>query len=99
MPVKITCPHCSLVHRFSQPYPLPGSEVQCACGKVLVISFPPDMMTKLRASGASFSDPLAPPSGADQSPYPPAPPPALPRRRGLAADGPPDPTGPQGDPT
>lgn len=99
MPVKITCPHCSHVHRFSQPYPLPGSEVQCACGRVLVISFPPDMMSKLSANGASFSDPHAPTDGGDQGPYQPAPTPALPRHQASAADGGPDPTGPQGDPT
>jgi len=99
MPIKITCPNCSLVHRFTQPYPLPGSEVQCGCGRVLVISFPANMMSRLASNGASFSDPLAPTDASDTTPYQPAPTPALPRRRGPAAATPPDPSGPQGDPT
>jgi len=98
MPIKITCPHCSIVHRFTQPFPLPGSEVQCGCGRVLVISFPANMMARMESSGASFSDPLAP-TDDDATPYQPAPTPALPRRRGPAAATPPDSTGHQGDPT
>ncbi len=97
MPIKITCPHCSHVHRFSQPYPLPGSEVQCSCGRVLVISFPPDMMARLGANGASFSDPLAPAADREPGPYQPAPTPALPPKRAAAHT--PEPPEPQGDPT
>ena len=80
MPIKITCPHCGHAHRFSAPYPLPGSEVQCSCGLVLVVSFPPDLVTKLRAKGAAFEDTLDPDAGARASGhYLPSPTPAVPR--------------------
>ena len=79
MPIKITCPHCGHAHRFASPYPLPGSEVQCTCGSVLVVSFPPDMMAKLEARGAIFTDTLDPDAGQrDSGPYLPAPTPARP---------------------
>jgi hypothetical protein len=85
MPIKITCPHCSHAHLFSQPYPLPGSEVQCDCGRVLVISFPPDMMSRLEAGGAIFTDTDGPRDAG--APYQPAPTPALPPRRHPAPAG------------
>jgi hypothetical protein len=91
MPIKITCPHCGHAHRFSQPYPLPGSEVQCDCGRVLVISFPPDMMSRLEAGGAVFTDPLAPRDA--EAHYQPAPTPALPPRPRAQPAGPSDPQG------
>jgi ribosomal protein S27E len=62
MPIKITCPHCQHSHRFSRPYPMPGSEVQCGCGRVLVISFPADLMARLQATGAGFADPAPTPA-------------------------------------
>jgi hypothetical protein len=96
MPIKITCPHCEHVHRFSQPYPVPGSEVHCNCGRVLVISFPPDMMGRLESSGASFADPHAPAPDTEPRPYQPAPTPARPR---LVSARPSGPRGPKGDPS
>jgi hypothetical protein len=95
MPIKITCPHCEHVHRFSQPYPVPGSEVHCACGRVLVISFPPDMMGRLEASGAQLADPHAPAPDTEAGPYKPAPTPARPRPAPAA----PGPAEPQGEPS
>ena len=92
MPIKITCPHCEHVHRFSQPYPVPGSEVQCGCGRVLVISFPADMMSKLEADGLRFADPHA--TRGTGAPYEPAPTPALTKPSRTAHVGP---EGPQGD--
>jgi hypothetical protein len=80
MPIKITCPHCEHVHRFTRPYPVPGSEVQCGCGRVLVISFPADLMTRLEARGAGLTDPLDPGGASGDGRYEPAPTPALPRR-------------------
>ncbi len=73
MPLKITCTHCGHLHRIPAPYPVPGSEVQCGCGVVLVISFPPDLVARIQAHGSSFADPHAPQDGADATPYRPAP--------------------------
>ena len=84
MALKITCPHCSHLHRLSQPYPVPGTELQCQCGRVLSVSYPQGMMDRLRAKGIEFSDPAA--SGPHSIPAPdvqatqqtPTPPPATP---------------------
>ncbi|MBM4392647.1 MAG: PBP1A family penicillin-binding protein, partial [Deltaproteobacteria bacterium] len=54
MALKITCPHCNLPVRIEEPYPLPGAERQCACGKPLVISYRPGTMEFLRSRGARF---------------------------------------------
>ena len=59
MALKLTCPHCSRPHRLSQPYPVPGTELQCQCGAVLSVSYPPGMMDRLKDKGISFSDPSA----------------------------------------
>jgi membrane carboxypeptidase/penicillin-binding protein len=59
MALKITCPHCSRLHRLSQPYPVPGTELQCQCGRVLSVSYPRGMMDRLRDKGSAFVDPTA----------------------------------------
>ena len=52
MALKITCPHCGTIRRLSQPYPLPGTELQCdGCGRGLAISYPPGMVDRMRAKG------------------------------------------------
>ena len=56
MPLKITCPQCGEVQHLSAPYPLPGTEIHCACGRVLVLSFPADLMARMNVSGARFQD-------------------------------------------
>ncbi|RME20262.1 MAG: hypothetical protein D6798_20860 [Deltaproteobacteria bacterium] len=62
MALKITCPHCGTVRRLAQPYPLPGTELQCAgCGRGLAISYPPGMVERMRAKGVRFDDPYAEP--------------------------------------
>ena len=59
MALKITCPHCSRRHELKQPYPLPGSELHCWCGRALAISYPPGLMDRLRTRGVRFAgDPL-----------------------------------------
>jgi penicillin-binding protein 1A len=62
MKLKITCPHCNNPISLEEPFPLPGMEQQCACGRALAISYPMGMMEALRRKGAHF---LAedPPSG------------------------------------
>ncbi len=90
MALKITCPHCNHPLRIEEPYPLPGVERQCVCGKPLAISYRPGTMEFLRSRGARFegdeerpslppvmSVASVPPPGAE--PTPPAPRPA-PRR-------------------
>jgi membrane carboxypeptidase/penicillin-binding protein len=57
MALKITCPHCSQPHRLSQPFPVPGTELQCQCGRVLSVSYPKGMMAKLKERGIAFVDP------------------------------------------
>ncbi|MCB9793231.1 MAG: hypothetical protein H6741_10935 [Alphaproteobacteria bacterium] len=56
MALKITCPSCGRVHRLRNPYPPPGSELQCHCGRVLALSFSPQAMARIRARGETFLD-------------------------------------------
>jgi penicillin-binding protein 1A len=86
--LKIACPHCSHPHRLSEPYPDPGSEVQCGgCGAALAITYPVGLVDRLRAKGARFlGDPAPTPSPVIATPAPeqlhrptPAPPKAPPR--------------------
>ncbi|MCB9765162.1 MAG: PBP1A family penicillin-binding protein [Alphaproteobacteria bacterium] len=56
MALKITCPSCGRVHRLHNPYPPPGSELQCHCGRILSLSFSPKAMAQIRARGESFQD-------------------------------------------
>jgi penicillin-binding protein 1A len=56
MALSLTCPHCGEKTRLGEPYPLPGSERQCACGRPLVISYPVGMMQLLRERGAKFDE-------------------------------------------
>jgi penicillin-binding protein 1A len=98
MALKITCPHCSAPRRLDQPYPLPGSEVQCLeCGHPLSISYPSGMVDRLRARGIRFVDdaepmPVAPVPAPAPRPAPPVPrPPIAPPTRDAARTRP-DPT-------
>ena len=60
MALKLTCPHCSHPHRLSQPYPVPGTELQCRqCGRVLSVSYPTGMMQRLKDKGVKFVDPTS----------------------------------------
>ena len=60
MALKLTCPHCSHPHRLSQPYPVPGTELQCRqCGRVLSVSYPTGMMQRLKEKGVKFVDPTS----------------------------------------
>ncbi len=60
MALKITCPHCGTIRRLAQPYPLPGTELQCAgCGRGLAISYPTGMVDRMRDKGVRFDDPYA----------------------------------------
>ena len=54
MALKISCPHCSRRHELTAPYPLPGSEVHCWCGRGLSISYPAGLVERLRARGLKF---------------------------------------------
>lgn len=63
MALSVTCPHCGQKTRLGEPYPLPGSERQCACGRPLVISYPVGMMQLLRQRGAQFEDEVESPDG------------------------------------
>ncbi len=56
MALSVTCPHCGEKTRLGEPYPLPGCERQCACGRPLVISYPVGMMQLLRERGARFDE-------------------------------------------
>ena len=94
MALKITCPHCGTIRRLSQPYPLPGNELQCdGCGRGLTITYPKGMVDQMRGQGVDFDDPFAP-RDSDGRPQPvPAPaiaqsPPSHPRP-GRRADPPP----------
>ena len=55
MALKITCPHCGSPLRLQEPYPLPGAERQCTCGRTLSITYPVGMMDALRKRGARTS--------------------------------------------
>lgn len=55
MALKITCPHCGRKHPLDEPFPLPGSERQCDCGRTLSITYPVGMIEKLRGSGKGFA--------------------------------------------
>lgn len=58
MALKITCPHCGRKHPLEEPFPLPGSERQCDCGRTLSITYPVGMMEKLRGGGKAFQPEL-----------------------------------------
>ncbi len=55
MALKITCPHCGRKHPLEEPFPLPGSERQCECGRTLSITYPLGMIEKLRGGGKAFA--------------------------------------------
>jgi penicillin-binding protein 1A len=55
MALKITCPHCGNPIRLEEPYPLPGSERQCGCGRALMITYPMGRMETLRREGRRFA--------------------------------------------
>ena len=55
MALRISCPHCATPHRLADPYPQPGSEIQCTgCGRALAITYPMGLVDKLRERGARF---------------------------------------------
>ena len=60
MALKITCPHCGDAVRLVEPYPHPGAERQCTCGRALAISYPVGMVEALRRKGALFEDDVLP---------------------------------------
>lgn len=60
MALKITCPHCGRKHELNEPFPMPGTERHCACGRTLSISYPMGMIEKLRSGGKRFQDDPAP---------------------------------------
>ena len=70
MALKITCPNCKRPHRLENPYPPPGSELQCSCGRLLALTYSPQAITKIRNEGGGFlgearrivAPPVAPPS-------------------------------------
>lgn len=55
MALKISCPHCGSPTRLEEPYPLPGSERQCGCGRTLSITYPVGLIDALRRKGARFA--------------------------------------------
>lgn len=62
MALKITCPHCGEPKKLEEPFPQPGTELQCLnCGRALAISYPPGMVGRLRERGVRFSDDPPPP--------------------------------------
>ena len=65
MALKLSCPHCGQVHRLASPMPQPGSELQCWCGRVLSISYPPGLVEKLRGQGVTFEGDAGISSGTD----------------------------------
>jgi hypothetical protein len=92
MPIKLTCPHCGTVHRFGAPYPVAGAEVHCGCGRVLVLTYPADLLSRILPEGATLAepDPIVEERG---KPFRPAPTVTSPRDQG-PGDRPP--TGPRG---
>ena len=85
MALKITCPHCGHPRRLGEPFPLPGTEVQCnACGRALAISYPTGMVERLRSKGLRFAgtdtepkeEAEEPEPGEPHTTEPPPPPPA-----------------------
>ncbi len=64
MALKITCPHCGHPHRLDEPFPLPGSERQCVCGRSLSITYPMGLVDRLRIQGKRFEG-EAPPTVSD----------------------------------
>ena len=56
MALKISCPHCGTEHRVREPYPLPGAELHCQCGRTLAITYPKGLVARLRARGALFEE-------------------------------------------
>ncbi len=93
MALSVTCPHCGQKTRLGEPYPLPGTERQCACGRPLLISYPVGVMDLLRSRGAEFEadGPGTTPgvaSASPRSPEPPARPAPTPAPRRVATTGP-----------
>jgi penicillin-binding protein 1A len=80
MALKITCPHCGAPRRLDQPYPLPGAEVHChRCARMLTITYPVDLVGRLRAKGVRFAgDPEPAPAHPRPSAEPSLPVPSLP---------------------
>ena len=57
MPLKLTCPNCGTPTRVSEPYPLPGVEIQCVgCATAMSVTYPPGVMDLLRKRGKAFQE-------------------------------------------
>ena len=55
MPLRLTCPHCGNPQRLDEPFPLPGTNIQCeACGATLAVTYPDGVIEKLRERGKAF---------------------------------------------
>lgn len=58
--MKLTCPKCGREHPLTEPYPLPNSRLPCACGRSLVVMYPPGAVDEMRRKGLRFEgDPTA----------------------------------------
>ena len=85
MPLRLSCPHCGNGIRLSEPYPMPGDQLQCpACAEGMAVSYPQGVVERLRERGKLFT----PGAKADDSPRraaapsrPAAPPPPRPAPR------------------
>ena len=57
MPLKLTCPDCGQKIPLDEPYPLPGSALQCPhCATSLAVTYPPGVIDKLHARGKAFRE-------------------------------------------
>jgi len=55
MPLRLTCPHCGNPQRLDEPFPLPGTQIQCeACGAALAVTYPDGVMEQLKERGKTF---------------------------------------------
>jgi len=71
MPLKLTCPNCGTPTRVSEPYPLPGVEIQCVgCATAMSVTYPPGVMDLLRKRGKTFMDDEPAPLPASRHPVP-----------------------------
>ncbi|MFK7929921.1 MAG: transglycosylase domain-containing protein, partial [Myxococcota bacterium] len=57
MPLKLTCPNCGTPTRVSEPYPMPGAEIQCVgCATAMAVTYPDGVIDILRGRGKRFAD-------------------------------------------
>lgn len=85
MPLKLTCPECQQAVPLAEPFPLPGSLVQCpSCTTGLAVTYPSGFIEKLKARGKRFAE-------AAPAPAPARPAAAAPKRPPVAPPPPPPP--------